>query len=42
MKKDKYNIKLLGIPEEKQCEYCGCFGGIHKKECLIMKRLDGY
>lgn len=27
--------KLLG----KKCEYCGCYGGIHRSDCLFMLRL---
>lgn len=24
---------------EKKCEYCGCYGGIHKSDCLFILRL---
>jgi hypothetical protein len=23
----------------KKCEYCGCYGGIHKSSCLFMLKL---
>lgn len=24
----------------KKCEYCGCYGGIHKSNCLFMLKLQ--
>jgi hypothetical protein len=23
----------------KKCEYCGCYGGIHKSNCILMLKL---
>ena len=35
-------LKVLGLEEEKRCEFCGCSDGIHKSDCRFIKRLDGY
>jgi hypothetical protein len=33
-------LQRVGTPQSKKCEFCGCYDGIHKSNCLFLRRLS--